>query len=173
MKSFTFAALASAAAAINVNELEFLNYAAQYNKVYDEIEEFALRLERFLHWHRIINDHNATNGLNFNLGHNQFSDWTDAEYKAILGYNGPGSENEKRSIKVSDDNNDKAVPLSFNWVEKGFVGPVKNQGHCGSCWAFSTIGSLEGAHFAATGELLSFSEQHLIDCAKNCYKKDM
>ena len=86
MKYFAIAALASFAAAISADELEFLNFAARFNKVYEEIEEYAVRFERFVHWHRIINEHNATNGENFILGHNQFSDWTDAEYKAILGY---------------------------------------------------------------------------------------
>ena len=86
MKSFTFAALTSAAAAISADELEFINYAARFNKVYGDIEEFALRLERFAHWHRVITEHNATNSPSFELGHNQFSDWTNEEYGAILGY---------------------------------------------------------------------------------------
>ena len=58
MKSFAFAALASAATAISADELEFLNYAARFNKVYEQIEEYALRLEQFTRWHKIINDHN-------------------------------------------------------------------------------------------------------------------
>ena len=93
MKSFAFAALASAATAISADELNFLNYAARYNKVYEEIEEFALRLERFIHWDGLINEHNYSNASeNFQLGHNQFSDWTNAEYAAILGFVDPNPE---------------------------------------------------------------------------------
>ena len=96
--------------------------------------------------HKIISEHNNTNGQNFLLGHNQFSDWTDEEYQAILTHIVPENyANENRNVEVSIESD---LPNYVNWVEAGGVVPVKDQGRCGSCWAFSATGVLEGAHFA-------------------------
>ena len=118
------------------------------------MREFVTRLENFSNAHNFINEHNSSNAT-WVAGHNQFSDWSHAEYKAILGHAGHAEGMEVRAPTVFAETNADSV----NWVDAGAVTPVKDQGQCGSCWAFSTTGSLEGAHFVATGELLSLSEQ--------------
>ena len=159
MKSFAFASLFAAVNALSSVELEYMNYAAAYNKVTNDVEEFNFRMHN---WHAVdafIKAWNSGNETHV-AGHNQFSDWSHAEYKSILGYR--RGVQDKRNVAIFDESMNAE---SVNWVDAGAVTPVKDQGQCGSCWAFSTTGSLEGAHFVASGELLSFSEQQLVDCA--------
>merc|ERR1712238_156344 len=106
-------------------------------------------------------EHNAQNEHQSTVGHNQFSDWTDAEYKKLLGF-----KSQKGLLRDEVELDTSNLADSVDWVTKGAVTPVKNQGQCGSCWAFSTTGSVEGAEFLATGKLQSFSEQQLVDCDK-------
>lgn len=78
----------------------------------------------------------------------------------LLGYKG---KKEIRNLVHLDDTD---LDDSVDWRAKGAVTPVKDQGQCGSCWAFSTTGSVEGAEFLKTGKLQSFSEEQLVDCDK-------
>merc|ERR1712206_23643 len=109
--------------------------------------------------------HNADATQTFTMGPNQFSDLTLEEFQAlpIFGYKKP--EQSLPKVGVHEYNGEE-LAASVDWRSKGAVTQVKNQGQCGSCWAFSTIGGLEGAWEIGTGTLTSMSEQQLVDCSK-------
>ena len=160
MKSFAFATVFAAANALSSMELEYMNYLAQYGKQINGVDEFNGRMDNFAKVDAFIKENNAGSETHV-AGHNQFSDWYRAEYKAMLGYV-RGEIDERKESTIFDES---SLNGDVDWVSAGAVTDVKDQGQCGSCWAFSSTGSVEGAHFVASGELLSFSEQQLVDCA--------
>ena len=96
-------------------------------------------------------------------GVNEFADLSEDEFRSQkLGFKAGGSFKCKgpnatmSGLRAADD--------SVDWRAKGAVTPVKNQGGCGSCWAFSTVADIEGSIFMKTGKLVSLSEQDLVDC---------
>jgi cathepsin L len=96
---------------------------------------------------------------------NVFGDLTFEEFKAAyLGTKLPKRNTTSASTFLSPLNVHD-LPDSVDWRTKGYVTGVKDQGQCGSCWAFSTTGSLEGQYFRNKGTLESFSEQQLVDCS--------
>jgi|Transcript_19983 cathepsin L len=143
----------------------------KFEKTYDAHHEFQQRLNNWLSNNAQIEEHNSKESTVV-LGHNSYSDMTQDEFHIFFKL-GPHSENKPREDLRSADTVerqtfDSVTPLTLpdytNWVQMGGVTPVKNQGSCGSCWAFSTTGALEGAKFIKTGELVSLSEQNLLDC---------
>ncbi|NWW49275.1 CATL1 protein, partial [Pedionomus torquatus] len=100
----------------------------------------------------------------FRLAMNHYGDLTDEEFNHLLnGFTPAGQEEPALLFQASED---LKTPAEVDWRAKGYVTPVKNQGHCGSCWAFSATGALEGLVFNRTGKLAVLSEQNLIDCSR-------
>lgn len=149
---------------ITEEEMQYMRYVTEWGKTYGTKAEFEFRLEQFKKTLAKMAIHNSNNDHQSTVGHNQFSDWTDAEYRRLLGYNRMAEKGLKRTPEILDTSD---LADSVNWVEKGAVTNVKNQGQCGSCWAFSTTGAVEGSMFLSTGTLKSYSEQQLVDCSKN------
>uniref|UniRef100_A0A8D0E1M9 Cathepsin L n=1 Tax=Salvator merianae TaxID=96440 RepID=A0A8D0E1M9_SALMN len=139
-----------------------------HSKKYHEKEEGWRRMvwEKNL---KMIELHNLDHSLgkhSYRLGMNHFGDMTNEEFRQVMnGYRHSKSE-KKYSGSFFLEPNFLEAPRSVDWREKGYVTPVKDQGNCGSCWAFSTTGALEGQHFRKTGQLVSLSEQNLVDCSR-------
>jgi C1A family cysteine protease len=146
---------------ITEEEMMYMKYVTEYGKSYGTKAEFEFRLDQFKKTMAKMAAHNMDNAAQSTVGLNQFSDWTDAEYKKLLGYKAKTVAGEAEVLDTSN------LADGVNWVTKGAVTAVKNQGQCGSCWAFSTTGAVEGAMFLSSGTLQSFSEQQLVDCSKN------
>ncbi|XP_060196260.1 probable cysteine protease RD19C [Lycium barbarum] len=146
-------------------EHHFSLFKSKFNKIYATQEEHDHRFKVFsanlrrARRHQLL-DPSAEHGVT------KFSDLTPSEFRrTYLGLYKPKPKlnAEKAPILPTSD-----LPSDFDWREKGAVTGVKNQGSCGSCWSFSTTGAVEGAHFLATGELVSLSEQQLVDCDHEC-----
>ncbi|KAL8604581.1 hypothetical protein ACOMHN_013361 [Nucella lapillus] len=136
-----------------------------HGKEYTPFEEIY-RKQVFFQNLRDVLRHNAKYpvSVSYVRGMNQFSDMTLEEYRTYSSLR-PITLNNSSCPDYSHDVSVENLPKTVDWRTKGFVTPVKNQGECGSCWAFSTTGSVEGQHFNKTGHLLSLSEQQLVDCA--------
>jgi len=145
----------------------------QFKKTHDKQylgDEHNLRFSIFQKNLETIEKHNSEYSMGmhtYRLGINHFADLTSAEFKEYyLGTRVSYRQNTTKSLSTFQTLPSWIdVPNDLDWRKHGIVTPVKNQGQCGSCWAFSTTGSLEGAHARASGRLVSLSEQQLVDCS--------
>lgn len=138
-----------------------------FNKDYrHDLKERAKRLPIFQQNAALISQHNSDPEATYRLALNEFADLTFEEFASFrLGYNASlPSSSSSNKLKTFSYANVQDVPSSVDWRERGAVTPVKNQLMCGSCWAFSTTGSIEGINYIKTGKLVSLSEQQLVDC---------
>ncbi len=146
---------------ISEDEKEFMRWMHKHNKDYFSHEEYAFRFGVWKAAKTHVTLHNSRNDATYTKAVNRFADLTKDEFaRHYLGFQ--ANSNGIRNEVVLDE---ETAASSVDWRTKGAVTGVKDQGQCGSCWAFSTTGSIEGAHFLATGSLPSLSEQQLVDCS--------
>ncbi|XP_065879161.1 senescence-specific cysteine protease SAG39-like [Euphorbia lathyris] len=140
-------------------------WMAQYGKVYRDSAEKEMRFQIFKDNLHFIHSSNKAGIKSYKLGTNQFTDLTVEEFRAIYnGYRMPTHNPTSSATKSFMYENVTAVPTSVDWRTQGVVTPVKDQGQCGCCWAFSAVAAMEGITKLSTGKLISLSEQELVDC---------
>ncbi|XP_055926539.1 procathepsin L-like isoform X2 [Argiope bruennichi] len=138
-----------------------------FDKNYDDDED-TMRQNM---WNDLLNNmfsHNMkfhAKKVPYSMGLNEFSDMSHDEFtKKMTGLD--SEKNCQNSSLIYQPPPNPKIPENVDWREHGYVTEVQNQGACGACWAFCSIGSLEGQHKRKTGQLIKLSEQNLIDCSK-------
>ncbi|XP_067686240.1 cathepsin L2-like isoform X2 [Haliotis asinina] len=147
---------------------EWERFKSQYQKVYKHNEE----VDRRAIWENnvgVIERHNleADLGLHtYRLGQNKYADMSLEEFQQLMtGYERFKSQGGQQPLVLNVSTSD--LPDTVDWRKDGYVTNVKDQAACGACWAFAAAASLEGQHFRKTGQLVSLSEQNLVDCSRN------
>jgi len=150
-------------------EFMFSKWKAQFPKTVANLKIFTENLIKVV-------SHNRKQGNTFTMALNEFGSMTEEEFvNSRMGIREPREGLElngpiKPRVTLLRQEVSKADPPStIDWTEKGIVAPVKNQGSCGSCWAFSAVGALESAYAKKYGTLVEFSEQELVSCDDNDY----
>ncbi|CAA6670076.1 unnamed protein product [Spirodela intermedia] len=145
----------------------FAEWQVKYDKSYDTSMEESRRIKIFKDNLRYITEHNRPeNNHSFTLGLNQFADLTTEEFASIY-------LNSHLNVEPSSHASDRYMPKEgeqlpnfVDWRRAGAVSPVEYQGNCGSCWAFSAVGAIEGINQIVTGNLMTLSKQNLVDCER-------
>jgi len=158
----------------------WIKFKANHRKNYMTHDEDSRRFNQWLANRFVIKTENSQ-AAGYTLADNEFSDWYPHEYKKLLGFRSNRGNTQKEqqlgrgrlmpTMKPDPQYNPytltmnvSLLPASVNWVDKGAVNPIQNQGQCGDCWAFSACGALEGQYFLTTGRSVVMSEQNLVDC---------
>ncbi|GAA0160487.1 cysteine protease [Lithospermum erythrorhizon] len=138
-------------------------WMAQHGRSYKDDVEKAKRYNVFKNNVEYIDSVNNAGVRTYKLSVNKFADLTNEDFRSTR--NGFKQAPFPRSCKATFMyENVSAIPTSMDWRSKGAVTPIKDQGQCGCCWAFSTVAATEGINQLTTGKLVSLSEQELVDC---------
>ncbi|KAH8335685.1 hypothetical protein KR074_009265 [Drosophila pseudoananassae] len=146
--------------------LDFSLFKLINNKEYQDETEEALRFEIFKENKEFIAEHNqkwVRGEVSFNVALNEYADLLHHEFNEMRNGNDLNGQSVEGSTFIPPLG--AALPKTFDWRGLGAVTPVKDQKECDSCWAFAATGALEGQRFRHTGNLISLSEQDLLDCS--------
>jgi len=157
------AALFTVAAADVPLVMDFATWQQTFGITYNSDDETQLRGQIYANTVAFIEAENAK-GHDYVLGVNQFSAFTEEEF--IQQYTGVDASRHAEDAFFGEVEAGELAD-AVDWTTQGVVNPVKNQGQCGSCWAFSAVGTLESGYAIATGTLTSLAEQQLVDCDKS------
>ncbi|CAI5946607.1 unnamed protein product [Closterium sp. NIES-64] len=141
----------------------FERWSVKHGKVFGVAEKES-RFRTFVDNLHFVHNLNSQ-GKKFTLALNEFAHLSHEEFKSSrLGFRKDMDSRSGRPLRGNFMHADVNAPEEVDWRKEGAVTEVKNQGQCGSCWAFSTTGAVEGINKIVTGELISLSEQELVDC---------
>ncbi|CAN1140016.1 Senescence-specific cysteine protease SAG39 [Linum perenne] len=150
----------------SMNE-RFEAWIAKNGRVYEDAGDKARRFKIFKKNVGFVNHFNKFGNSTYKLAVNQYADLTNKEFMAAkTGYKKPTNLVKVGPSSSFKYENASSVPDTMDWRTKGAVNPIKDQGQCGGCWAFSAVAAVEGLMKISTGKLVSLSEQELIDCDK-------
>ena len=139
---------------------QFQKFIKMFNKKYSSVNEYLARFEVFK---KNVMDSFSNEEMSYKTGITKFSDLTKQEFRRIylnLNYDAMAMSNfDPTYVKVNN-----AAPDSFDWRDRNVVSPIKDQGSCGSCWAFSALGNLESLYAIEKHVIKTLSEQMLVDC---------
>ncbi|KAK4486993.1 hypothetical protein RD792_006308 [Penstemon davidsonii] len=141
-------------------EKRYRDWQKRYGRRYGSRDEWNLRFGIYQSNVLLVDFINSLN-LPYKLIDNEFADMTNLEFQSkYFGYRSRKHSHKEHNCTFGNS----TLPTSIDWRKSGSVTPVKNQGNCGSCWAFSAVAAVEGINKIKTGNLISLSEQELVDC---------
>ncbi|XP_019168749.1 PREDICTED: zingipain-2-like [Ipomoea nil] len=153
----------------NSMRLRHQQWMAHHGKVYADASEEDMRFNVFKNNVERIETFNAGPDKGYKLGVNKYADLTNEEFRWLHIGGFVRRDEEAGLVSAAKSKpfryaNATGLPSAVDWRKKGAVTPIKQQGDCGSCWAFAAVAAVEGIHQLKTGKLLSLSTQELVDC---------